>query len=96
MGQQCSSEMLVPDSYPPVLLLNHTWVPVPSHRKASQLTLGDFEGKCRIYCRCQGTGSGELELLGLRRPQLPHGFQGTEGDCGVCGQLTDDLLIGCW
>ena len=87
----------LPDSYPPILLLNQTCMPMPSHRNANQLTLGDGEGKRRIYCRRQGRGPGELDLLGLKRPQLPHDFQGTEGGLwgvwSAYGRSSDWLLV---
>ena len=37
-----------------VLLLNQTWVYLPSHSKANLLTLGYGEGKCSIYYKAPG------------------------------------------
>ena len=37
-----------------VLLLNQTWVYLPSHSKADLLTLGYGEGKCSIYYKAPG------------------------------------------
>ena len=35
------------------LLLNQTWVCLPTHSKTNLLTLGNGEGKCSVYCRCK-------------------------------------------
>ena len=79
MEQECSSDRLV------VCQLSSCSVAEPNlgarvlTRESQSVTPGDGEGKCRVNRRRQGRGSGELDLLGLKRPQLPHGFQGTRG-----------------
>ena len=65
---------------PNMLLLNETWVHSPARIKANLLTPGHGEGKCSIYGR---STSKESRYLGLKRPQLPNGFEGKVFKDGV-------------
>ena len=43
-----------------MMLLNQTWVHLPTHSKANLLTPGCGEGKCSVYCRAPSKESRQL------------------------------------
>ena len=71
---------------------------LPDCNKTNLVMPGCGEEKCNIYCRVP---SQESRWLMLKKPELPHCFQGKflkdrvrEGECELCDQLVDILLTG--
>ena len=80
-----------------VVLLNQTWVHLPTHSKASLLTLGHGEGNYCIYCRAPSKENGQLML---KKPKLPSGFQGRVFKVSQCEggvfRVRDQLMHNSW